>query len=384
MKASSPGDGLVVGLDVPAQVGMHLAEVVTPALIIDLDAFEHNVTTLGQRLEGAGVRLRAHSKTHKSIDIARYQIDHGGACGICCQKLSEAEVMVAGGIDDVLISNQVVDPAKIERLARLALQARILICVDDSNNVTDLSVAAARQGASIECLVEIDCGAGRCGVEPGQAAVVLAQQIAASPGLKFAGLQAYQGNAQHIREYVARGQAITAAITQTRATVDDLSTAGLRCDIVAGAGTGSYHFEAASNLYNELQCGSYIFMDADYQRVLDQSGQPLSEFRNSLFLWTSIMSKARPYMAICDAGLKVQSVDSGLPRVFARDDIEYVNCSDEHGNIADPHNRLELKQKLKLVPGHCDPTCNLHDWYVGIRDDKVECLWPVSARGKAF
>jgi 3-hydroxy-D-aspartate aldolase len=375
---------LVVGLDVPARVGMNLAEVTTPALLIDLDAFEHNVATLGLQLGPAGVRLRAHSKTHKSVDIARYQIDHGGACGICCQKLSEAEVMVAGGIDDVLISNQVVDPAKIERLARLALQARILICVDDSDNVAHLSAAAARQGASIECLVEIDCGAGRCGVGPGQAAVSLAQQIAASPGLKFAGLQAYQGKAQHIREYAARGQAITAAITQARTTVDDLAAAGLRCDIIAGAGTGSYHFEAASNLYNELQCGSYIFMDADYQRVLDQSGQPISEFENSLFLWTSIMSKTRPDMAICDAGLKVLSVDSGLPRVFARDDIEYVNCSDEHGTIADPHNRLKLNQKLKLVPGHCDPTCNLHDWYVGIRNDTVECLWPVSARGKAF
>ena len=381
--AGNCGD-LVVGRDIPAQVGMDLADVMTPALIIDLDAFEQNIEVLRQRLELAGVRLRAHSKTHKSVDIARYQIDHGGACGICCQKLSEAEVMVAGGINDVLISNQLVDPVKIERLAMLALQARILICIDDSDNVSNLSAAAVRHGASIECLVEIDCGAGRCGVEPGQAAVILAQQIAASPGLKFAGLQAYQGNAQHIRKYESRGQAITTAINQTRATVDGLAAAGLPSAIIAGAGTGSYYFEAASNLYNELQCGSYVFMDADYQRVLDQSGQPISEFRNSLFLWTSIMSKTRPGMAICDAGLKVQSVDSGLPRVFERDDIEYVNCSDEHGYIADPHNRLKLNQKLKLVPGHCDPTCNLHDWYVGIRNDKVECLWPVSARGKAF
>ncbi len=202
--------------------------------------------------------------------------------------------------------------------------------------------------------------------------------------MRFAGLQAYQGNAQHIRDHGERGRAIALAITQTQATVDDLTAAGLHCDIVAGAGTGSYHFEAASGLYNELQCGSYVFMDADYQRVLDQSGQPISEFRNSLFLWTSIMSKTKPDLAICDAGLKVQSVDSGLPRVFERDDVEYVNCSDEHGNIADPQNRLRLNQKLKLVPGHCDPTCNLHDWYVGIRADRVECLWPVSARGKAF
>ena len=384
MKKGHKSDDLVVGLDVPAHVGMHLDDVMTPALIIDLDAFEHNIETLRKQVVDANVRLRAHSKTHKSVDIARYQIDHGGACGICCQKLSEAEVMVAGGIDDVMISNQITDPVKIERLAKLAQRARLLICVDDSDNIRDLSKAATRHGASIECLVEIDCGARRCGVAPGQAAVALAQQIAVSDGLQFAGLQAYQGNAQHIRDYAAREQAIATAILHTGETVDALATVGLHCDIIAGAGTGSYHFEAASNLYNELQCGSYIFMDADYQRVLDQSGKPVSEFQNSLFIWTGIMSKARPDMAICDAGLKVLSVDSGLPRVFARDDVEYVNCSDEHGNIADPHNQLQLNHKIRLVPGHCDPTCNLHDWYVGIRDDRVECLWPVSARGKAF
>ena len=384
MKSRQQSNELIVGLDVPAQVGMDLDEVMTPALIIDLDAFEYNVATLRHQIELAGVRLRAHSKTHKSVDIARFQIEHGGACGICCQKLSEAEVMVNGGISDVLISNQVVDPVRLDRLARLAKRARLLICVDDSDNVSNLSAAAAAHGASIECLVEIDCGAGRCGVTPGQTAVDLAQQIDSSDGLQFAGLQAYQGGAQHIRDYNERGQAIAAAVEQTQSTVDSLTAAGLQCDIVTGAGTGSYQFEAASGLYNEMQCGSYIFMDADYQRVLDTNSKPISDFRNSLFLWTSIMSHARPEMAICDAGLKVQSVDSGLPLVFGRDDLEYVNCSDEHGNIADPHNRLKLNQKLKLVPGHCDPTCNLHDWYVGIRNNKVECLWPVSARGKSF
>ena len=377
-------EDLVVGLDVPARVGMALAEVVTPALIVDLDAFEHNVAVLRRQLQTAGVRLRAHSKTHKSVDIARYQIDHGGACGICCQKLSEAEVMIGGGIEDVLISNQVVDPDKVDRLAGLARRARLLVCVDDAGNVEQLSAAARRHGASIECLVEIDCGASRCGVAPGKPAVELARRVAASDGLRFAGLQAYHSKAQHMRDYGARGDAVAEAIRLTRATVDALAAAGLEADIVTGAGTGSYHFEAGSGLYNEMQCGSYVFMDADYQRVLDAAGQPISEFRNSLFLWTSIMSVARPGMAICDAGLKVQSVDSGLPRVFGRDDIEYIACSDEHGNIADPGNTLALNQKLRLVPGHCDPTCNLHDWYVGIRGDRVECLWPVSARGKAF
>jgi 3-hydroxy-D-aspartate aldolase len=384
MNSSTQDPGPIVGFDVPALPGMSLDEVVTPALIIDLDSFEHNVAALRARLEQAGVRLRAHSKTHKSIDIAHYQIEHGGACGICCQKLSEAEVMVAGGINDILISNQVVDPARIERLASLALRARILVCVDDADNVDNLSAAAVRNGSRIECLVEIDCGAGRCGVAPGQPAVALAQRIAASAGLQFAGVQAYQGRAQHIRDFSARGAAIGAAIQHARSTLEQLTAVDLTCDIVAGAGTGSYQFEAGSGIYNEMQCGSYVFMDADYQRVLNELDQPISEFRNSLFLWTSIMSTARPGQAICDAGLKVQSADSGLPRIFGRDDVEYVNCSDEHGNIADPHNRLVLNQKLKLVPGHCDPTCNLHDWYVGIRNDRVECLWPVSARGKAY
>ena len=193
----------------------------------------------------------------------------------------------------------------------------------------------------------------------------LAQQIESSDGLQFAGLQAFQGAAQHIRDYNERGQ-VCNAISSPEPALDPISSI------------------AASGLYNEMQCGSYIFMDADYQRVLDDNSKPISEFRNSLFLWTSIRWHARPEMAICDAGLKVQSVDSGLPLVFGRDHVEYVNCSDEHGDIADPHNRLKLNQKLKLVPGHCDPTCNLHDWYVGIRNNKVECLWPLSACDKAF
>ena len=384
MKKVTDQDELAVGLDIPAAVGMELADIATPALIIDLDAFERNIATLRDRLASAGVRLRAHSKTHKSVDIARYQIDHGGACGICCQKVAEAEVMVAGGITDVMVTNQVVDARKIARLAQLAKSARVLVCVDDLHNVADLSAAATTHGVNIECLVEIDCGAGRCGVQPGEAALKIAQKIESSPGLSFAGIQAYQGAAQHVREYAERRGKIEQATHMAADTLALLRRHGLDCAIVAGAGTGSYSFEAASGIYNEMQCGSYIFMDADYQRVLDAQGHQISEFANSLFIWTSIMSKTRKEDAICDAGLKVMSVDSGLPVVYGCNDIEYTGCSDEHGVIADPGNRLRLNDKLKLVPGHCDPTCNLHDWYVGIRNGKVECLWPVSARGMAF
>ena len=371
----------VVGLNVPAVVGMDLKDVGTPALIIDLDAFERNVKKMRDFIEVHGIRHRAHAKTHKSADIALYQIEKGGACGVCCQKVSEAEALVAGGVKDVLVSNQVVDPKKLDRLAAMARKARVLVCVDDLGNVSDISDAAARHGVTVECLVEIDCGAGRCGVEWGEPVVQLAKAIDAAPGLKFAGLQAYQGAAQHVHDFEERKAQIDTAIKMVEDTVAMLKAENLECDIIGGAGTGTYYFEGDSGIYNEMQCGSYIFMDADYQRVRDRAGDFIHEFENSLFIYTAIMSKTKADKAICDAGLKAQSVDSGLPVIFGRDDVEYIKCSDEHGVIADPNNALKLNDKLKLVPGHCDPTCNVYDWYVGVRDGKVEALWPVTARG---
>jgi len=376
--------GLVVGLNVPAAVGMAEADISTPALIIDLDAFERNVKTLGDFIKAHGIRHRAHAKTHKSADIALYQIEHGGACGVCCQKVAEAEAMVAGGVTDVLVSNQVVDPAKIDRLARLATKARVLVCVDDAGNVAELSKAAVKHGVTLEVLVEIDCGAGRCGVDYGAPVVALAQQIAAAAGLTFGGIQAYQGSAQHVRDFAERRAKIDEAIRQVRETVALLKVEGLECETIGGAGTGSYYFEGASEIYNELQCGSYIFMDADYQRVRDQGGAFISEFENSLFILTGIMSHTKADMAVCDAGLKSQSIDSGMPVVFGHDDLEFIKCSDEHGVITDPDGGLKLNDKLRLIPGHCDPTCNLYDWYVGVRGGKVECLWPVTARGLGY
>jgi len=212
----------------------------------------------------------------------------------------------------------------------------------------------------------------------------LATKIAGAARLKFPGLQAYQGAAQHIADYGQRKAKIAAAVEMVQATVALLRQQGLRCEIVGGAGTGSYHFEGASGVYNELQCGSYVFMDADYQRVKDKNGEFIHEFENSLFILTSIMSHAKSDKAICDAGLKAQSIDSGLPTVFGNTDLTYVKCSDEHGVIADPKGALKINDKLKLVPGHCDPTCNIYDWFVGIRNDKVECLWPITARGLAL
>ncbi|MEO9901529.1 DSD1 family PLP-dependent enzyme [Nisaea sp.] len=375
---------LEVGFDVPAEVGMGESDIQTPCLVIDLDAFEQNVATMRGFAADMGVDLRVHGKMHKSADVARYQIEKGGAVGVCCQKVSEAEAFARVGITDVLITNQVRSPLMIDRLARLAKKVRAGVCIDDIGNVAELSDAAVRAGSEIEVLVEIDCGAGRCGVEPGVASVDLAKAVVAAPGLTFRGIQAYHGGAQHVRDFAERKAHIEAAIAHARDTRDRLIEAGIGCPSVTGAGTGSYPFEGRSGVYTELQCGSYAFMDADYQQVRDESGAPLSEFKNAFFLLTSVMSNIKPGQAVCDAGLKVQSVDSGLPVIFGRDDVEYVACSDEHGTIRDPGDVLRINEKLKLVPGHCDPTCNIHDWYVGVRGGAVECLWPVTARGKAY
>jgi Predicted amino acid aldolase or racemase len=384
MKAETGLEGLEVGYDLPALPGMAEAEIVTPCLILDLDALERNLRRMGDFARAAGVRLRPHGKMHKSADIARLQHEIGGATGICCQKASEAEAFVRAGITDILVSNEVRNPVMIDRLARLAAGgARIAVCVDDAGNVAELSAAAVRHGTVIECLVEIDSGGRRCGVEPGAPAVTLAREIAAAPGLRVAGVQAYHGGMQHIVGHAERQAAAEASIALARQTVEALAAAGIPCPTVTGGGTGSYPFEAASGVYTELQCGSYAFMDVDYGRIEDEDGGR-GAFENALFLLTSVMSAARSGTAICDAGLKVQSLDSGLPAVFGRDDVEYVTATDEHGRIRDPENRLRVGDRLRLVPGHCDPTCNLHDWYVGIRQGRVETLWPVTARGKSF
>ena len=386
MNAPTKFDGLEVGFDIPALPGMDEADIQTPALVLDLDALERNIEKMGRFAREMGVRHRVHGKMHKSVDVALLQEAKGGSCGVCCQKVSEAEVFARGGIKDVLVSNQVRDPAKIDRLARLPkLGARTICCVDDLANVADLSAAAVSHGTQIECLVEIDCGAGRCGVTTTPTVVEIAKAIDAAEGLKFTGIQAYQGAMQHMDSYDDRKAKIDIAVAMVRDAVETLKAEGLECDIVGG-GTGSYYFEGNSGVFNELQCGSYAFMDADYGRILDKDGNRIDqgEWENALFLLTSVMSHAKADKAICDAGLKAQSVDSGLPVIFGRTDVEYVKCSDEHGVIADPDGALKVNDKLRLVPGHCDPTCNVHDWYVGVRDGKVEVVWPVNARGRAF
>ena len=387
MKTPVTLEGLEVGYDVPALPGMSEADIQTPCLVLDLDALERNIVKMGRLMKEMGVRHRVHGKMHRSVDVAKLQEKLGGACGVCCQKVAEAEVFARGGINDILVTYEIRDLAKIDRLARIPkLGARTIVIVDDVANVADLSTATQKHGTTLECLVEIDCGTGLAGVSTTPEVVAIAKAIDVAPGLKFSGIQAYQGLAQHVREYEERKALIDVAVAMARDAVEALKKVGLICDIVGGAGTGTYYFEGGSGVYNELQAGSYAFMDHDYGLDIDKDGRRIDqgEWENALFVLTMVISHKKPNVAICDAGLKVQSMDSGLPVVFGRTDVTYLGAADEHGVLIDPDGALKVGEKLRLVPGHCDPTCNMHDWYVGVRNGKVEVVWPVSARGKSL
>jgi D-serine deaminase-like pyridoxal phosphate-dependent protein len=357
-------------------------EVDTPALLIDLDAFEANLDAMAGLLAPTGVKLRAHAKTHKSPVIAHLQMARG-AVGQCVQKVAEAEALAWGGVADILVSNEVVGASKLARLAALVRIARVAVCADDPAQVRAIDSAAAEAGVRLSVLVEIDVGAGRCGVAPGPDAVALAKLIAASRHLIFGGLQAYQGSAQHKRTPAERQALIAAAVEGTRRTVEQLRQQGLECPIVGGGGTGTFALEAGSVVYTEIQAGSYVFMDADYARNLDAAGAPFATFRHALFVLSTVMSAPRPGIAVLDAGLKALAVDSGLPLVWNQPEVTYAGASDEHGKLTFSPDAAapKLGEKLRLVPGHCDPTVDRYDWYVGVRGGRVECLWPISAKG---
>jgi len=357
----------------PASVGQRVVDIDTPALLLDLDAFERNIATLAASVQGRTIRVRAHAKTHKCAEIAKRQIA-AGAIGVCCQKVSEAEAVVDGGIGDVLVSNEVVGAAKIRRLAELAKRAHVGVCVDDAANVHDI----AATGAKLDVYVEVDVGMHRCGVAPGQPAVDLARAITQNKNLRLAGLQAYHGRAQHVRSMSERRAAIDQAARAVLSTKELLKKAGLPCPIVTGAGSGTYMLEVESGAWDEIQPGSYVFMDADYGK--NEWAAPLPRFQHSLFVLATVMSRPAADRAVLDAGLKASSVDSGMPLVWQRSGFAYTRASDEHG-VLEGANLPALGEKVFLVPGHCDPTVNLYDWYVCVRGGRVEALWPITARG---
>ncbi len=368
-----------IALPPAAQPGDPLARVDTPSLALDLTAFEVNLRAMQAWADRHEVALRPHAKAHKCPQIALRQVALG-ARGICCQKVSEALPFVAAGIRDIHISNEVVGPAKMALLGQLARAAKISVCVDNAQNLAQLSAAMVQAGAEIDVLVEVDVGQGRCGVSDDATVLALAQQARALPGLNFAGLQAYHGSVQHYRTREERATVSRQAARIAASYAQLLRESGIACDTITGGGTGSVEFDAASGVYTELQAGSYAFMDGDYGA--NEWGGPLN-FQNSLFLLSTVMSTPTPDRVVLDAGLKSASAECGPPAVYGESGLTCTAINDEHSVV-----RVEpgatapaLGSVLRLVPAHVDPTFNLHDGLVVFKDGVVQDIWEISARG---
>lgn len=361
---------------------MSETEIQTPALVLDLDAFDFNLDTMARLVANTSAKLRPHAKTHKSPVIAHQQMRRG-AIGQCVQKVSEAEAMAWGGVQDILITNQIVDPRQLAKLAALSSIAQVAVCVDSIRHVELLEAAAHSAGIRISTLIEIDVGSGRCGVAAGSEAVELAKRVAKSRHLAFEGLQAYHGRAQHLRSAIERREAIEKAIMGCEQTVDGLAKARIPCRVVSGAGTGTFELEAASGVYTELQAGSYCFMDCDYSENLDDDGQPFAQFKHSLFVLASVMSTTKQGLAVLDAGHKAIAIERGMPKVWQQPAWRIISAADEHARLEYSLGlpKPTLGEKLRLIPRHCDPTVDRFDWYVGVRAGRVECVWPITARG---
>ena len=383
--------------DLKRLVGQPLGAIDTPALVVDIDALQRNLSRMAEFARKHDVRWRPHAKTHKSSALARLQMQ-AGAVGVCVQKTSEAEAMVAGGVHNVYISNEVVAPAKLARVADLAHrmaaeQGRLAIAVDSMEGVRRLAQAMNdRRGggpaAVIDVFVELDVGQGRCGVTPGRMAVDLALEVRKHAALRFAGLQAYHGRAQHMRTPAERRDAISVVAQDVQFTRKLIEAEGIPVELVTGGGTGSMVCETASGVFGELQAGSFIFMDADYALNERDPAQP--QFEHALFVKSQVISSSVRH-AVCDAGHKSHAIDSGLPKVVALEptgELKYANGGDEHGILrpAGANQRVPaIDDTVWLIPGHCDPTVNLHSHMIGITGGlaagKVERIIRVDARG---
>ncbi|MGN8079081.1 DSD1 family PLP-dependent enzyme [Variovorax sp. 22077] len=370
--------------------GRHLLD--TPALLIDLPAMTRNIERMAAFAKSRGVNLRPHVKTHKSVEIARRQVA-AGAIGVSCVTLGEAEVMVQGGIPGVLITSPAVTPSKIARLIKLAQQARpgdVMMVVDNPQNLAELARAASELTHPLDVLVDYGAGYNRTGAATQAKVLELAALAAAEPRLRLRGLQAYAGNLQHI---VARDER-SAAAAGLRETVAGIVAAarrqGLNFDIVTGAGTGTHDLDSQENAFTELQAGSYVFMDAEYSRVLADGDRP-SPFETSLFVQTAVVSTNATDWVTVDGGTKCFSTDSGVPVVAKGADAasRYAFFGDEHGKLMPPAGsqasqapRPALGARVEFVTPHCDPTVNLHDAYHVVEGGTLVAIWPVDARGR--
>ncbi|MES1989680.1 MAG: DSD1 family PLP-dependent enzyme [Pseudomonadota bacterium] len=361
------------------------AKLATPALVLDLDAFERNIAKMADHVRRNGLNLRPHAKTHKCVEIAKRQIA-AGAVGQCCAKLGEAETMGEGGVESIIITSPVVTRQGIARA--MMLNARIsdlMLTVDNPENASALGAAAKASGKPLKVLVDLDPGLHRTGIAPGEPVLALAKQIHADDNLVLRGLQCYAGHVMHIEEFGERREASLVAMKLLGKTRDALKAADLPTDIISGGGTGSFDIDPEAHVLTELQGGSYVFMDKQYNDVKAPNGGA-APFETSLFVQMSVVSNNTAGLVTTDAGFKAFSTDAEPPVLLsgASEGAKYFFFGDEQGGIILPKGgKLPLGTSLTAITPHCDPTVNLYDAYHVVRGDTLVAIWPIEARGKS-
>ena len=352
---------------------MKITDIETPALILEKSIFDKNRRVMASLLSGSSMALRPHYKSHKCPAIALIQLSDG-AKGLTCAKLSEAEDLADAGVSDILIANQIIDEKKLSRLASLAGRCRLTVCVESADNVLALAHAASAAGTTVHVLIEYEIGMQRCGVESHEEVLALARLISEQKSLRYEGIQAYAGNMAHEKSLEVRQAATDAIEADLAALKAELTAAGLPPAEISGVSTGTVQTKPKASVYTEMQCGSYLFSDRAY-RDLHLC------FENALFLLTTVMS-VKPSRIVTDGGVKSLGMDQGNPVVVGYEDYP-VGMSEEHSQIEVPGHSQRVGDRLRLIPGHCCTTFNLHDRvYLVDGEDVVDC-WEITSRGRA-
>jgi 3-hydroxy-D-aspartate aldolase len=359
-------------------------EIPTPALLLDLDVFESNLKKMAEFLKQKGIHFRPHAKTHKCPIIARRQLV-AGAGGICVAKLSEAEVMLAEGVQDILITSELVTPTKISRLVTLSASSpRLMAVVDQTQAINDFIEAAEAKKVKLNVLVEIDGGRHRTGSPPGLPALRLAERVSQSKWLQFRGIQCYAGHIAHTVGFEARKRGSQEALKAALETKALIEKQGIPVEIMTGGSTGSYNIDSDIPGFTELQAGSYIFMDLDYQGIGSEGQELFHDFGFALSVLTTVISKSHSHLATVDGGFKAFATDKPFtPQVRNVSGVNFRWAGDEHGilELINPSQEIKLKDRLEFLTPHCDPTVNLYDHLYAVRGDRVEDIWPIAARG---
>jgi D-serine deaminase-like pyridoxal phosphate-dependent protein len=354
-------------------IGQTLETIDTPQAIIDLDMVDANLETMQAHCRRHPIDLRVHFKSLKCGGLARYLAERG-VRSFLCAKLNEAEVLINHGITDVFIANQIVGPIKLRRLAELASRAELRVCVDDAQNVEAMGAALTARGATVGVLVEVDIGMARCGVEPGAPAVALARQVANTPGLRFLGLQGYDGHLQMLPDAVERRRQCLEGLEKLIATRRQIEAAGIPVQVVTGAGTGTLEYVSTYEGVTEIQPGSFVLMDSAYHGL-----RP--EFRCALSILAAVIS-CRPTWYVTDAGSKAISKDFGMPTVQDRPSDQVDKLSEEHTKVLNDHHGLCVGARIAIGPTHGCATMNLHRQCLAVRKGRVEHAWAIEASGR--